>query len=75
MDLIGIWSAIKGFVIGFVVRWLLMIGGALFAEAGVTEGDVTTAVGGVISIVVSIVITLIQHKKAVNAPPPTSVTK
>lgn len=69
MDVIlGLWNAAKGFIIGFVVRWLLVIGGTIFADAGVSEEDLVKIVGGVLAILVSLVISLIQHKKAVDQP-------
>lgn len=66
--LLQLWNSSKGFVIGFVVRWLLVIGGTVFANAGISEDKLTELVGGVLAILVSIVISLLQHKKAVETP-------
>jgi len=66
MDPVAIWNAVKNFIIGFVVRWLLMIGGTLFANAGISEAQLTEVVGGVLMILVSIAITLWQHRKALK---------
>jgi len=69
MDLMAIWRAVQGFIVGFIVRWLLVIGGTIFADAGVTEEDIYKIVGGVLAVVVSLVISLLQHKKAVEQQP------
>lgn len=71
MDFMAIWNAVKGFLVGFIVRWLLMIGGTVFASAGVTEDKLVEMIGGILAIVISLIITLFQHKKAVNQPAPT----
>lgn len=69
MDLFGIFNAVKGFITGFIVRWLMMIGGVLFAQAGISEAQITEAVSGLLMILVSIGITLWQHRKAVSQTP------
>ena len=69
MDFMAIWNAVKGFIIGFVVRWLLVIGGTIFADAGVTEDDLVKMIGGILAIIVSLAISLLQHKKAVDQEP------
>lgn len=71
MDFMAIWNAVKGFLVGFIVRWLLMIGGTVFASAGITEDKLVEMIGGILAIVISLIITLFQHKKAVNQPAPT----
>jgi uncharacterized membrane protein len=63
-------EAIKGFLTGMIVRWVLKIGGTYFLTIGVENSTVETVVAGAVSILIGVVISLFQQKKAVNALPP-----
>ena len=69
MDLMAIWRAVQGFIVGFIVRWVMVVAGSVIADAGLTEEDVVKIVGGVLLVLVSFIISLIQHKKAVEQEP------
>ena len=61
---------IKGFIVGIVVRWLMKAVGGYLVIAGVTESQLTEAIGGVLVFVVGAAVSIYQHNKALNAPPP-----
>ena len=63
-------ETVKGFLSGMLVRWLLKIGGGFLLSVGLTEGSVTEIAGAVVAIVVGLVISLLQQKKAVLQTPP-----
>lgn len=59
---------LKNFLIGFIVRWLLKIGGGFFLSLGVSENSLTVTVSAIVSIILGLVISLLQHTKAINTP-------
>lgn len=61
-------AQIKTFLTGFILRWVLKIGGAYFATIGVETGTIEEIVGGLVAIIVGVVISLFQHNKAVKTP-------
>lgn len=63
-------ETIKGFLSGMLVRWLLKIGGGFILSVGITEGSVAQIASAVVAIVVGLLISLIQQKKAVLQTPP-----
>lgn len=63
-------ETIKGFLSGMLVRWLLKIGGGFLLSVGLTEGSVGQIASAIVAIVVGLVISLIQQKKAVLQTPP-----
>lgn len=60
---------LKNFITGFVVRWVLKIGGTYFVTIGIEQDLVTNIIGGVVAIIFGIVISLFQTKKALNKVP------
>ena len=69
MDFMAIWKAIQGFIVGFIVRWVMVVAGSVIADAGLTEEDVVKIIAGVLMVIVSFIISLVQHKNAVEAEP------
>jgi len=61
-------DALKNFVAGFLVRWLMKVGGTYFITMGIQEANVTEWVGGALAFVVGIAISIYQHKKALATP-------
>ena len=62
-------EAIQGYASQFLSRWLLKVGGGFLLAHGVSEGSIEEISGAVISIAVGIVISLVNHKKALNSDP------
>lgn len=63
-------SELKEFITGFIVRWLLKVGGGFLLAMGISNDSVTIMVSSVVSIVVGLLISLLQHSKALNMPAP-----
>lgn len=61
---------LKQFITGFLVRWLLKVGGGYFIAIGVTENILIPIIGGIISILAGIIISLFQQNKALNMESP-----
>ena len=61
---------IKDYIVGILLRWVLKIGGTWLASIGVSEGDIASIIGGIVAVIVGVIISLFQQKKAVNAEPP-----
>jgi len=69
---------LKGFLTGMIVRWLLkMIGGYLVINGSVNTqsltSELTQIVGGLVTIALGVVISLIQHKQALAQVPSATV--
>jgi len=62
---------IKQFLTGMIVRWILKVGGSTLGTIGVTSGDLMEIVGGILAILIGLIISIFQQKKAVNTPAPT----
>jgi hypothetical protein len=61
---------LKEFITGFIVRWLLKIGGGFFLAMGISADSVTIIVSSIVSILAGLLISLLQHEKAINTPVP-----
>lgn len=61
-------NSLKGFVLPFVVRWILKIGGTYLATIGISENSVYEVVGGIVAVLIGLVISLFNHKKAIKTP-------
>ena len=61
---------LKGFLARMIFRWLLKIAGGYFAINGALSPDLNNALlqvaGGLSAIIVGVIISLSQHKKAIN---------
>lgn len=64
-------KTIKDFIVGFVARWILKIGGGFLLSVGVSEGSVTEIVAAVCSILIGIAVSMFQQKKALEVDPKT----
>jgi hypothetical protein len=60
-------AEIKNYITGFIVRWLLKIGGGFFLSIGIDNNSVTLIVSSIVSIVLGLLISLVQHTKALNS--------
>lgn len=61
---------LKEFITGFIVRWLLKIGGGFFLATGISNDSISLIVSSLVSIAVGLLISLLQHNKALNLPAP-----
>ncbi len=63
-------DTIKNFLTGFITRWILKIGGTFLLSAGFSEAELTTKlteiISGLLAIVIGIIISLVQHKTALE---------
>ena len=59
---------IKKFLTGILVRWILKIGGAWLATIGIGSGTVGEIIGGILAILLGMVISIFQTKKAIDMP-------
>ena len=59
---------IKEFLTGIIVRWILKIGGVWLISIGVDEVTIWGVIGGVVAILIGMIMTLFQTKKAVDKP-------
>ena len=64
------WDTLKNFFGGMVVRWVLKIGGGFLLNLGISEKSVAEVVGAGVAILVGLLISLFQHKKAIETPVP-----
>jgi|WetSurMetagenome_2_1015567.scaffolds.fasta_scaffold562859_2 hypothetical protein len=64
---------LKGFLTQMIFRWLLKIVGGYFAINGVLNPDLTDALtqlaAGVSAILIGVIISITQHKKALDQVP------
>ena len=59
---------IKEFLTGIIVRWILKLGGVWLISIGVDEVTIWGVIGGVVAILIGMIMTLFQTKKAVDKP-------
>ena len=63
-------DTIKNFLTGFITRWILKIGGTFLLSAGFSEAELTTKlteiISGFLAIGIGIIISLVQHKTALE---------
>jgi hypothetical protein len=59
---------VRNFIVGFLLRWALKIGGTYFATIGIESGTIEQIIGGLASIVLGILVSLFQTKKALDTP-------
>ena len=59
---------IKEFLTGIIVRWILKIGGVWLISIGVDEVTIWGVIGGVVAILIGMIMTLFQTKKAIDKP-------
>jgi len=63
------WSDIKNYIVGFLVRWIMKIGGGFLLAHGISQNSVNEIVGAIVGILFGLIISLFQHKKAVDEYP------
>jgi len=59
-------DTIKNFLTGFIVRWILKIGGGFLLSVGLDEGSVTKVTSAIVAIIIGLVVSLFQHNEALN---------
>ena len=60
---------LKGYFIPILVRWVAKIGGTWLVTAGWGEDDLRMIIGGVLSIIIGIIVSLVNHKSASKKDP------
>lgn len=63
-------NEIKQFLAGFIFRWVMKIAGGYLLSVGISEGSILEIVTAVVTILIGLVISLFQHKKAIEQLPP-----
>jgi hypothetical protein len=64
------WETLKGFIVPFLVRWILKIGAGFILSLGISTGSATEVITAIVMAVVGIVMSLVNHKTAIETPPP-----
>jgi|GEM_PF-3201254 len=63
-------DTIQNFIVGMIFRWIMKIGGTFLVSAGFSSADLTQKlteiIGGFVAIGIGIVVSLFQHKKALE---------
>jgi len=62
------WEQIKKFLTGIIVRWILKLAGAWLLTIGVGSGTIEEIIGGVLAILIGMIISIFQTKKAIDMP-------
>lgn len=70
MDNSSLLNEFKGFLTGIATRWVLKIGGGFLLSQGVSEQSTTEIVTALVSIGVGLIISVVQHRKAIETPAP-----
>lgn len=61
---------LKNFFVGMVSRWIFKIAGGALMYAGITTADgLFPLIGGAVSILIGIITSLVQHKRAIETDP------
>jgi len=63
------WEDIKNYIVGFIVRWIMKIGGGYLLAHGISQNSVEEIAGAVVGILIGLIISMFQHKKAVSESP------
>lgn len=61
---------IKSFLVPFLVRFLLKVGGGALLTLGVSEGSVTEIATAVVTLVLGFILSKFHYNKVLNTPPP-----
>ena len=64
-----LFQLLKTFFLPLLVRWVLKIGGTWVAVAGWEEDELSAIIGGILSIVFGIVISLVNKKDDLESQP------
>jgi ABC-type antimicrobial peptide transport system permease subunit len=59
-------ETVKSFIVGFIFRWVLKIGGGFFLALGMSEGKIEEIIGAIVSIIIGLIVSLFQHNKALK---------
>lgn len=59
-------DTLKNFIVGFVTRWVLKIGGGFLLAVGINDGKAEEIIGALVSIIVGLLISLFQQDKALK---------
>jgi hypothetical protein len=62
----SMWEDLKNYIVGFLVRWIMKIGGGFLLAHGISQNSVKEIVGAVVGILIGLIISLFQHNKALN---------
>ena len=60
---VKMWSTVKNFLAGKLVRMVMTAAGGVLSYAGISEQSVTEIVGGVITLSISLIWSILTHKK------------
>jgi hypothetical protein len=64
------WESMKGFLTGFITRWVLKLLAGVLVTLGIQEGSAAEVIGAIVTFGLGILISLIQQKKAIETVPP-----
>lgn len=62
-------KTLQGFVIPIIVRWIFKVAGTTLVTLGVSEASITEIVTGLVLFLIGAIISLFNHKKAVEQEP------
>jgi len=57
------WNTIKSFLIAKIVQWLLKVGAGVLLTLGISQNSLEEIVGGIVSLLIGIIYSLLTHKK------------
>lgn len=61
---------LKGFIVPFLVRLILKVGGGVVLTLGIQESSVTEIVGAVTALVLGFIFSKLHYTKVLQTPPP-----
>jgi hypothetical protein len=64
------WDTIKTFLGGMLVRWLLKVSAGVVLTLGIQSKSWEEVVSAVVMFGLGLIISLVQHKKAIKTPAP-----
>lgn len=65
-------ESLKGYLPGFVGGLAMKFFGGTFVALGYTQDSGAELIGGIVAFILGVIIDVVQHKKALNAPPPSA---
>ncbi len=57
------WDTLKTYLVGMILRWIAKIGGGILLTIGISQNSWEEIVTAILSILIGIITSLVQHKK------------